>query len=565
MQPFLGITIFKDRHAIISDTLYSILLEPFPFLTISMFNQWNCHQQGNRLAMLRPWNLQLQLNKGSDQAIYLQIAQKIIEEIQSGRLPPSSAMPGTRDLAEILQVNRKTIVLAYEELIAQGWLVTEKRRGTFVAASLSGLSDFKGYPHAHKEHPESLPSPTIKIGIPENQVKQNPFIDFTEGCSDNRLVPLETFSRAFRKALLLATRSSHRLNSPKGIPVLRASIATMLNMEKNFHIDAENICMVHSNQMTVFIIARLLTKAGDCVVFENLSNPAARDAFKSCGANILHVATDRSGVNVDEIARLASDHKIRAVYVTPQHQLPTTVTMSLERRKELLRLAELHDFYIIEDDCEHEFHFDEVPVFPLASLDKSERVIYLGSLSNVLSPGLQISYLVGPEALIDRCAQEKSLIDRQDNQSLEHTVSELMESGEIQRHSRRISKTYAERRQLMQRLVREELGTYADFDLPKGGLAFWLRFRQQVDMESFVKHGLEENVGFSQGAIFCGVKNNIQAIRLGFASLNEKELTAGIMRIKRALIASVLMLFCMISAPQLLSEGGMNLATLQLS
>ena len=489
--------------------------------------------------MLRPWSLNLQLNKNSEQAIYLQIAQKIIEEIQTGRLPPTAVMPGTRDLAEILQVNRKTIVFAYEELIAQGWLVTEKRRGTFVASNLTGLSEFKGYPHAHNvESIDSITDQAIKSAAAKIS-KQHAFIDFTEGTSDGRLVPFETFSRAFRKALLADTRNTSRINSPKGMEILRASIANMLNMEKNFHIDADHLCLVHSNQMTVFIIARLLTQLGDSVVFESLSNPAAREAFESCGAKILYVSTDKSGANIDELDFLASQQRIRAVYVTPQHQLPTTVTMSLERRDRLLQLAEKHDFYIIEDDCHHEFHFDEMPVFPIASLDHSNRVIYLGSLSNLLSPGIQISYLVGPKDLIERCSVEKTLIDRQDNQSLEQTVSELMESGEIQRHSRRISKTYAGRRQLMQQLMREELGDYADFDLPKGGLAFWLRFRQQVDMQSLIKHGLEENVGFSQGAIFCGSKNNVQAIRLGFGSLNEKELTAGIKRIKRALIASI--------------------------
>lgn len=163
--------------------------------------------------MLRPWNLKLELQKDADQAIYLQIAQKIIDEIQTGRLPPSSVMPGTRELARTLNVNRKTTVLAYEELISQGWLATEKRRGTFVTDNLGSIPGFNA-PSRLAAHEKESVAPTPLMDAEIEHFKQASWVDFTEATADNRLTPLETFARAFRKALLVATRTNHQLNNP---------------------------------------------------------------------------------------------------------------------------------------------------------------------------------------------------------------------------------------------------------------------------------------------------------------------------------------------------------------
>ena len=502
-----------------------------------------------KIIMLRPWNFKLALHKNSNQAIYLQIAQQIIDEIQTGRLTPSAVMPGTRELAKTLNVNRKTTVLAYEELISQGWLATEKRRGTFVAKNLVGLSDFNA--PLHSIETEERPDEPLSQDCGADHFKQSAWIDFTDGASDNRLVPLETFSRAFRKALVHATRYSHQPDIPQGSPALRSSIATMVNMEKNFRVDADRVCVVSSSQMAVFVIARVLTRADDCIVFERLSNPLARQAFESCGARIHYIDVDRYGADVDQIASLAAERKIRAVVVTPQQQFPTTVLMTQERRRELLRLAELHDFYIIEDDREHEFHFDDTPPFPIASIDGADRAIYLGSLSHVLAPALQLAYLIGDKSFIERCVTEKTLIDCQNKISLEFAVSELMESGEMQRHRRRISRVFAERREYMQSLLRDELGQQADFDLPKGGLAFWLRLPQTIDMKEFRRQTDKENVRFSPGSHYAEQGKEVPAIRLGFANLNKKELATGVKRIKRALMASLMSMMFVFYEPTL--------------
>jgi GntR family transcriptional regulator/MocR family aminotransferase len=489
------------------------------------------------VIMLRLWELNISLSQNSGVAVYMQIVQKIIEEIKVGRLKPSTAMPSTRDLATNLKVNRKTVVLAYEELVAQGWLSTEKRRGTFVSANLPKFTSLEHLPSHHFEG-NLATSSSLYIQQPVRQKAQtlsNNTIDFNDGIPDARLIPFEVLSRAFRHALVGTLRvNCLSYDSPRGMFSLRQSIATMLNIERGLHVDVDTICIVRGSQMGIFLAARVLVRPNDVVVLENLTYPPARDAFKSCGANVLSVGVDEHGLKVGELELLCKKQKIRAVYVTPHHQFPTTVTMTAERRLKLLILAEQYDFVIIEDDYDHEFHFEHHPALPLASTDDSGRVVYVGSMSKVLAPGLRIGYLVASAAFIDRCATEIMLIDRQGNSVTELVVSELIDTGEVKRHIRRTFKIYHERRNLLEQLLLNELSTFVSFDMPQGGLAFWLRLTQNVNLEDLVTCAAKENVRILPGSLFMDNGSTIQAIRMGFGSLSNTELTQGVQRLKIA-------------------------------
>jgi GntR family transcriptional regulator / MocR family aminotransferase len=483
--------------------------------------------------MLRSWNLNLTINKSSGMAIYLQISQQIIDEIQRGRLVPSTAMPGTREMAEQLQVNRKTVVLAYDELIAQGWLATEPRRGTFVSANLPHFFIPK-----QVEKTIELPSSETAENLDEYAVtlastNELDTINFNDGIPDTRLIPVESLSKAFRHALITPLRSNNLgYGNPRGMYDLRFAVSNMVNMQRGLNVDADNICIARGSQMGIFLAARILTKPNDFVVVENLSYPPAREAFRSCGANILTIGVDDDGINVTNLEALCKKHPIRAIYVTPHHQFPTTVMMTAERRLKLLLLAKKYDFFIIEDDYDHEFHFEHHPVMPLASHDHDNRVIYVGSLSKVLAPGLRVGYVIASKTIIDRCASEVMLIDRQGNSVTELAVAKLMESGEIKRHIRKIIKTYKERRKLTMDLLTSELNHVSTFNPPKGGLAIWLRINDDIQLNNIVANALKEKVRILPASLFTESEENINAIRLGFASLSSKELALGIKKLK---------------------------------
>ena len=196
----------------------------------------------------------------------------------------------------------------------------------------------------------------------------------------------------------------------------------------------------------------------------------------------------------DALERLCLSQPVKAVYLTPHHQYPTTLMMPAERRLQLLALSYHYGFTIIEDDYDHEFHFSRSPVLPMASLDAAERIIYVGSLSKVLAPGLRVGYMVAEPAIIERCAADIMLIDRQGNAVTELAVAELMHSGELKRHIRRALRVYAARRQTLAAALDRELAGLADYTLPEGGLALWLRLPPWTDMRRLLADAAEAGV-----------------------------------------------------------------------
>lgn len=487
--------------------------------------------------MLRPWELNVEIERKSGTAIHVQIAQKIIADIQSGRFTPGIALPGTRDLASKINVNRKTVIQAYDELIAQGWLTSESKRGTFVSTRV--LTVNLHHHHNKTEMPTqrriTYPS-RISNSLPiTNKHQTHDIIHFSEGLPDARLIPYEMLSRAMRHALNVSARSNKSTyGDPKGAMILREAILQMLNMERGLHAKVENICIARGSQMGIFLAARVFVRTGDYIVVEKLTNPLAREAFKSCGASILHVPHDAQGLDVDHLERLCSQHKIRAVYVTPHHQIPTTVTMSQARRQKLLALAAQFDFLIVEDDSDHEFNFTSQNMLPLASMQNTNRVIYIGSLSKVLSPGFRVGYIVAPAEVVAQCADQISLIDRQGDQITELAIAELLYIGEIKKHNLRTLKIYDERRDFISKLIIQELSEFVTFKLPDSGLAIWLEIFQVIDMSKLMREVEFVKISISTGADFSNTNEPVAAIRLGFANLNNDEISTGIMRLRAA-------------------------------
>ncbi|CAG1005220.1 kynurenine/2-aminoadipate aminotransferase [Methylophilaceae bacterium] len=485
--------------------------------------------------MLRPWELKTAINRDTDVAIYLQIAQKIIDEIKRGRLLPGTVLPGTRLMAQELGVNRKTVMLAYDELVAQGWLATENKRGTFVSPDIP-----------HVEFGTALPDSLHKIAKPRYKLYGSPLayedvipgdglINFSDGIPDTRLIPFEILYRSFRHALIASSRSNRLAYSdPRGSFSLRQAILSMVNMERGLSAGIDNVCIVRGTQMGIFLAARMVSGPGDCVIVERLCYPPARSAFQSTGATVINANIDNQGLIPDEVEALCKKHPVRAVYLTAHHQFPTTVMLPAERRLKLLMLAEQYNFVIIEDDYDHEFHFSHRPMMPLASMDYAGRVIYVGSMSKVLAPGLRIGYIIAHADVINRCAADIMLIDRQGSAITELAVAELLDTGEVKRHIRRTVRIYDERRLLTAQLICRHLGDKVSFVMPDGGLALWLQVDKKLDVDLLVGDALGLQVRILPGSIFSDRQAPVHGIRLGYGNLDSAELEVGVQRLKMA-------------------------------
>jgi GntR family transcriptional regulator/MocR family aminotransferase len=287
--------------------------------------------------------------------------------------------------------------------------------------------------------------------------------------------------------------------------------------------------------MAIFLSARLLAQPGDAIAFETLSYPPAREAFRAAGAKIISIAMDEHGLNPDALEQACQRDDVRAIYVTPHHQFPTTVVLPPERRIRLAALAEQYNFAIVEDDYDHEFHFSHRPLLPLASAHGFGRLLYIGSLSKLLSPSLRIGYLVGAKALIDRAAAEVMMIDRQGDPVTEATAAELMTTGALKSHARKVLRIYAARRECLARQLREAFAEKVSFSLPQGGLALWVNFDPSIDLETLAQTARRHLVALTPGQAFATNGHPPAGARLGFGSLNEPELAEAANRLKKAL------------------------------
>lgn len=466
--------------------------------------------------------------------LYMQVIHALIHEIQRGRLLPGASLPSSRELAAMLGVNRKTIVLAYEDLIAQGWLTSLGTRGTIVSISLPDV----GSRRARARLAETAPSAAVaeypfKSAAPI-AVMTDKWLKLDEGSPDGRLFPADVLARTYRSAIFRASRENRLLyGDPRGSLLLREAIAMMLRTQRGVMANAENICITRGSQMGVFMAARVLVRPGDTVLVEALTYQPAIAVFRECGATIMPVGLDQQGVNVDDVEQMCRAHRVRAIFLTPHHQFPTTVALQPDRRLRLLELARQFAFAVIEDDYDHEFHFESQPLLPMASY-APERVIYVGSLSKLLLPALRIGYVVAPTKVVDALAQEVMLMDSMGNVLTEDATAELLNTGEVRRLARKATQIYARRRKTFAEALTEEFGKLADFDMPDGGLAFWLRFHDQNLLDRIEERAPGLRLWVASSRSYVAQRDVARGLRLGFASLTEREAREALRRLRIA-------------------------------
>jgi GntR family transcriptional regulator/MocR family aminotransferase len=478
------------------------------------------------------WQLAVSLGD-SDQPVFLRIARAVVDDVKRGRLKPGASLPGSRSLAESLGVHRNTVLAAYDELAAEGWIVREAARGTFVSRELPDQPAQKFAPPAQASK-VGFELPPVGERLAWGGVLARGQISLAGGMPDMRLAPAIALARAYRRALRgVQARALLDYGEPQGLPRLRRALADMLAATRGVPATPESIVITRGSQMAVYLAAHALLRPGDAVAVEALGYRPAWEAFRRAGARLHPVPVDEHGLDVDALASLCARERIRALYVTPHHQYPTTVTLQAARRLQLLELARTRRMMILEDDYDHEFHYDGRPILPLASADGAGVVVYVGTLSKILAPGLRTGYLVAPPPVVERVVALRTVVDRQGDQALEHALASLVEDGEVQRHARRARRVYLARRDRLIARLRAELPQLT-FTEPSGGIALWAR-AEGVDVDRWAEKCLRAGVVIQAARRFAFDGKSRPFVRLGFAASDEKELTEGVRRMRREL------------------------------
>ncbi|WP_149524260.1 MocR-like pyridoxine biosynthesis transcription factor PdxR [Sphingobacterium hotanense] len=473
--------------------------------------------------MLRGWKFEIQLDEKSDKAVYLQIADAIIKDIHSGRLKAGDALPGSRNLAQLLKVNRNTVVEALNVLIIEGWLIPKERQGTFVADT---LPDFKEVQKSNRV-----------TATAKSTISKHYHLQFDDGSPDSKIAPITELARAYRQIFNQKARwQMMGYGNELGDLEFRKSVVQMLNHQRGMQVNEHNICITRGSQMAMYLTAQYLFTKNDYVIVENPGYKPAWSAFENADAKLLPASVDKDGLLIDDvIAYLKSGKKIKAIYVTPHRQYPTTVTLSLKRRLELIRLSNEYGFTIIEDDYDNEFHFGYRPVLPLSSFTELKNYVYIGTMSKVVAPALRIGYLASnDDALIEKVGSLRKIIDVQGDSIMEQAVLQLIKDGTIKRHIKKATNHYKAKRDFMATVLNKHIKNKATYTIPEGGLAFWIVPNKQMDWLQVSKKLKSKGIKIMTPDTYS-FDETINGIRLGYGSLSGKELEEGIIALGKLL------------------------------
>lgn len=400
--------------------------------------------------------------------LHARIQRAIRHLILDGALDVGRRLPASRALAQSLGVSRDTVEAAYGQLHAEGFIERRTGSGSFVSKQVQRLPG-RGL----------MQSPLARV--PALRLSQRgaamfaggglrDFLApraFAPGVPETRNFPLQTWERLQRQVLKEHGTRALLHSPPQGTKALRQAIAAYVNLERGARATPERVLVLTSSQQALTLCANVLLDAGDRIFIEDPVYHGARKAFDAAGLECVPVPLDGDGMRVDLLQTLPA---ARAVFLTPSHQFPTGTTLALDRRLAAIAWAQQEQAWIIEDDYDSEFHYAGKPMACVQGLDQHERTIYVGTFTKSMFPGLRIGYMVLPASLVAPMTVARTLLDGHSAAIAQLTLARFIEGGHLGAHVRTMRAVYAERRDVLARLVREHLGDFLEPRVPTGGM-----------------------------------------------------------------------------------------------
>ena len=479
------------------------------------------------------WSRLFKLSNARKMSYQRQLRETIVTAILDNKLPLEVPLPSSRELARHLGIARNTVVLAYQQLIDEGYLVARERSGYYIDKTmLQGRVNLQRPDHDnHHSQPDWSSHIKFRPSLQRNIVKpvdwkKYPY-PFLFGQLDPSLFPVTDWRDCCRQALSV---SDIQDVTPDHIdaddPLLIEQIQARILPRRGVWAARDEILITMGAQQALYILADLLINKDTRLGFENPGYTDARNIFQLKTPEVVALEVDSSGMVPGDAV-----NQCDFVYVTPSHQSPTTVTLPLERRKQLLEDAEKHDFLIVEDDYESEINFIGEPTPALKSLDSRERVIYIGSLSKTLAPGLRLGYMVASRELIEEARALRRLMVRHPPTNNQRLVALFLSMGHHDSLIHRLSKTYQDRWQIMGDALNQHLPESTR--IPSfGGTSYWVEGPRQLDTRELKSRAKHQGILIESGDI-CFMQDDPPQnfLRLGYSSIASKQIEPGIKKL----------------------------------
>lgn len=478
-------------------------------------------------------DLSFRADRESEAPVYRQLAEHLLALIDAGRLRPGERIPPSRDLAAALGLSRNTVSRALDDLAAAGLLDAHVGRGTFVAPRAPRLRDAaRGEAPAPTARPfawQALLSTRSRALRPPRDPVQGITaglrFDFRAGHVDASALPLADLQRAWQRALGRLRECANDFD-PMGHAALRVAVARALGA-RGVACSAEDVLITAGAQQALDLVARALVDPGDAVVLEQPGWFGAALALRSCGADLIGVRVDDEGLCVGELERVLRTRRPKLVYTTPAVQLPTGVALSDARREALLELADRAQVPVVEDDFDGELRLSGPARPALKTRDRSDQVIYVGTFSKALFPGLRLGYVVAARSLLARLALLRTIASMQASLVEQMAVAELLDAGVLERHVRRVRRRSAERATALAEAVAAELPE-CRMRPPAGGSCAWLELPGGMDAAELAANAARRGIACTSGTLFYIEGDGPPALVLSFAALPPAEIRAGI-------------------------------------
>ncbi len=474
--------------------------------------------------------LPIELDKGSEVPVYLQIARSIAALVEGQVLHTGDRLPTTRSLADQLQVNRTTVVSAYREIARQGLADATVGRGTFVRQPDSTSNPTPGNvappirPAFSRaiENARYAAARDLVVAADRSEVS-----DFASLAPDEALFPVEPLRQIFDQLIAQRGRELLQYGPVQGDPILREFVAEELS-QTGIGLSTDEIVITNGIQQGIDLVLRVLLDPGDSVAIESPTYTSILTALAMYRAELVEVPMTPTGLELDVLERQLAGRRPKLIYTMPNFHNPTGATLPLAGRRRLMALAARYRVPVLEDSYERDLQFEDTPLPTLKALDEEGLVVQLGTFSKGLFPGLRLGWVAAPPSMVERLNLAKRLSDLHTSTLIQAAVAEFCRAGHYHRHVHEVATVYSERRQAILTALARHLPSGVEFTRPNGGCVVWLTLPVYSDVQRILDEARARGVLATPGTIYFPGRAGGNQMRLAFARADLPAIERGI-------------------------------------